>query len=246
MNQPLYLRGCWRDDTLHFDPDGNLKDHSVPVVFTLCGFDLKAAHLNQDKLILEGRRIGLELKDNKQLRVAINIGKPKRPKDEIVTLEIAASPGRNYGPALDAIFVNGLAEFVPSMPSYWKPYALQHFASSNSTTPPSTAPATPDEQSQSPKPVRIGGAVKPPKLLWSKEPQFNEVARRLLYGGTVQVYLQVKPDGTITKMSIVHAVGMGLDERALDAIRQYRFSPATENGIPILVELKVEVNFQIY
>ena len=59
MNQPLHLRGCWRDDTLHFDPDGNLRDHSVPVVFTLCGFEIKTVELKQEKLILEGRRIVL-------------------------------------------------------------------------------------------------------------------------------------------------------------------------------------------
>jgi TonB family protein len=132
------------------------------------------------------------------------------------------------------------------MPSYWKPYALKNFASPHTTTPPPTAPVTPDEQSSTPKPARIGGAVKPPKLLRSKDPEFNEVARRLLYGGQALVHLQLEPDGTVTKMSIVRPLGLGLDERAIAAIQQYKLSPATENGNPILVELNIEVNFQIY
>jgi periplasmic protein TonB len=72
------------------------------------------------------------------------------------------------------------------------------------------------------------------------------VARRLNYSGKVLVNIQLKPDGTVTKMSIVHPLGLGLDERALAAIQNYKFSPATKNGVPVLVELNLEINFQIY
>jgi hypothetical protein len=168
INQPLYLRGCWRDDTLHFDSDGHLKDHSLAVTFTLCGFELQNVQLKPDKVILKGRRIGLELKDYKQLRVPINVGKPTQPKDETIHLEILVSSTGNYGPALDAIFINGLAQFLPSMPSYWKPYALKNFASIDNTSTPPTAPTTSDGQPPAPKPARIGGGINPPRLLSSK------------------------------------------------------------------------------
>ena len=45
---------------------------------------------------------------------------------------------------------------------------------------------------------------------------------------------------------VLHGVGMGLDEKAVEAVKQYRFKPAKENGKPVAVEMNVEVNFQIF
>jgi TonB family protein len=250
MNKPLYLRGCWRNDTLDFDSAGKLKTSSDPVTFTLSGFELRTLHLKQDKLVLEGRRVGLELSKDKQRRVPLNAGKPKDPVDESVKIEIESNPSGDYGPALDAIFADGLAELVPSMPSYWKTYAAKNFlpedSSATPATPTASAPVQQPPGSPDTKPTRIGGAVKPPKLLRAKEPEFNDSARRLLYGGNVMINLWVYPDGTTSHLSLVRPVGLGLDERALAAVQKYVFSPATMNDKPVLVELNIEVNFQIF
>jgi TonB family protein len=250
MDKPLYLRGCWRDDSLHFDSAGQLKGNSDPVTFTLSGFELQTLHLRQDKLVLEGRRVGLELRDNKQLRVLLNVGKPDDPEDELIQIDIAASPSGDYGPALDAVFVNNLSELVPSLPSYWKAYATKNFIPLDpSTTPAASAtPATAPHDAGSPdtKPLRIGGGVKPPKLLHAKEPEFNDAARGLKYGGEVLINLWLYPDGTVSHLSLVRALGLGLDERALAAVQKYTFSPATMNNKPVLVELNIGVNFQIF
>jgi TonB family protein len=248
MDKPLYLRGCWRDDKLHFDSTGQLKGKSDPVTFTLSGFELQTVHLKQDRLVLEGRRVGLELRDNKQKRVPLNVGKPTEPEDEPMHIEIEASSSSDYGQALDAIFANGLAELVPSVPSYWQAYASKNFIPAAPSTAPS-ATSGPNQQTASPhdtKPRRIGGGVKPPKLLHAKEPEFNEVARALRYSGAVLVNLWLQPDGTVSHLSLVRALGLGLDERALAAVQKYTFSPATMNDVPVLVELNVEVNFQIF
>jgi TonB family protein len=250
MDKPLYLRGCWRDDRLHFDSAGRLKGNSDPVTFTLSGFELQTLHLRQDKLVLEGRRVGLELRDNKQLRVPLNVGKPNHPEDEFIQIDIAASPSGDYGSALDAVFVNNLSELVPLLPSYWKAYAAKNFIPADSSATP-TVPATPaiaprDAGSTDTKPRRIGGGVKPPKLLHAKEPEFNNAARGLNYSGAVLINLWLYPDGTVSRLSLVHALGLGLDERALAAVQKYTFSPATMNDKPVLVELNVEVNFQIF
>lgn len=249
MDKSLYLRGCWRDDNLHFDSAGQLEGKSDPVTFTLCGFELKSLQVKQDKLILEGRRIGLELGDHKQLRVPLNIGKPGHPEDESMRIEIAASPSGDYSPALDSIFAKDLAELIPSMPSYWQPYALKNFTASDSATTPDTPLTNPPQQpagSPDTKPRRIGGAVEPPKLLHSKEPEFSNAARGLKYSGTVLINLWVKPDGTVSHLSLVWPIGLGLDERALAAVQKYTFSPAKMNDNPVLVELNVEIKFQIF
>jgi TonB family protein len=254
MDKPLYLRGFWHDDKLHFDSTGHLLGNSDPVTFTLSGFDLKKVHLKQDKLILEGRRVGLELTANKQQRVPINVGKVNNPEDESMHIEIAASPTGDYGPALEAIFVDGLAGLVPSLPFYWTSYAQKNFlpattAISSPAVPAASAAPAPIQQPSRPtdaKPRRVGGGIKPPTLLHSTEPEFNEVARRLKYSGIAVVNVWVKPDGAVTHLSIVRGIGLGLDERALIAVQQYKFAPAMQNDNPVLVELSVEVNFQIF
>ena len=250
MNKPLYLRGCWRDDALDFDSAGKLKINSDPVTFTLSGFELRKLHLGQDKLVLEGRRVGLEIRKDKQRRVPLNAGKPNDPVDEPVKIEIASNPSGDYGPALDAIFADSLEELVPSMPSYWKTYATKNFlpadTSATAATPTASAPAQQSTGVPDVKPMRVGGVVKPPKILRAKEPDFNDPARRLLYSGDVMINLWLQPDGTVTHLSLVRPVGLGLDERALAAVQKYVFSPATMNDKPVLVELNVEVNFQIF
>ncbi len=95
-------------------------------------------------------------------------------------------------------------------------------------------------------PRRIGGGVSAPQLIYSVEPEFSEEARKAKVAGNVLVNLWVDQNGNPSHVHVVRGVGMGLDEKAIEAVKQYRFKPALENGKPVLVELNVEVNFQIF
>jgi TonB family protein len=245
-DQPLYLRGCWQDDALHFDSDGHLKNNSSAVSFTLSGFELQNAHLEPGKLILEGRRIGLKLERYTQFRVPLKAEKGIRHKDELVHLEIDASPAGNYGPALDAIFANGLVDLVPTMPSYWKAYALKNFVTLGNVAPPSVPSAALGDQSPAPKLLLTTPGVTPPKLLHAKAPKFSDAAKSLKYDGSTLINCHVAADGTVVDLSFVRALGMGLDENALAVVSQYIFSPATKNGIPVPFEINVDVKFQLF
>jgi protein TonB len=92
----------------------------------------------------------------------------------------------------------------------------------------------------------IGGAVKAPTVAYSVEPEFSEEARKAKFSGNVQVYLIVDEQGNPTHVRVARGVGMGLDEKAVEAVRQYKFHPATQNGKPVKVDLYMEVNFQIF
>jgi periplasmic protein TonB len=95
-------------------------------------------------------------------------------------------------------------------------------------------------------PKRIGGGVSAPVLLFSPDPEFSEEARKAKFMGVVTVNLWVDEKGNPTHVRVLRGVGMGLDEKALEAVKQYKFKPAMEGGKPVLVELNVEVNFQIF
>ncbi len=93
---------------------------------------------------------------------------------------------------------------------------------------------------------QVGGGVSAPKLIYQPEAEFSEEARKAKVTGNVLVSLIVDESGNVIRAHVLKGVGMGLDEKALEAVRQYRFKPALENGKPVKVEVNVEVNFQIF
>lgn len=94
--------------------------------------------------------------------------------------------------------------------------------------------------------MHVGGSVRPPSVVYAPEPEFSEEARKAKFSGNVQVYLIVDEQGNPSHVRVVRGVGMGLDEKAIEAVRQYKFKPATQNGKPVKVDLYIEVNFQIF
>ena len=75
--------------------------------------------------------------------------------------------------------------------------------------------------------MHMGGNIKPPVLIRQVEPEYSQQARLAKYSGTVQVYLLVDKNGHPPNLRVVKGVGMGLDEKAIEAVRQYQFKPAT-------------------
>jgi protein TonB len=93
---------------------------------------------------------------------------------------------------------------------------------------------------------QVGGGVKGPVIIYQPEPEFSEEARKAKFMGVVTVSLIVGADGKPQQVHVTRGVGMGLDDNAVAAVKQYRFKPATENGKPVAVYLNVEVNFEIF
>jgi len=60
------------------------------------------------------------------------------------------------------------------------------------------------------------------------------------------VWLVVGPDGRTHDIRVQQCLGMGLDEKAIEAIRQWQFDPGRKDGIPVAVQVDVEVNFHLY
>ena len=90
------------------------------------------------------------------------------------------------------------------------------------------------------------GSVSAPVVLYQPEPEFSEEARKAKVAGNVLVYLQVDNTGHPQHVRVIRGIGLGLDEKAVEAVRQYKFKPAMKNGQPVTVEMNVEVNFQIF
>jgi protein TonB len=92
----------------------------------------------------------------------------------------------------------------------------------------------------------VGGGVSPPTVISSVDPEYSDEARRAKYTGIVVVSLIVDTQGNPQHVSVIRRLGMGLDEKAVEAVRQYKFKPAMYQGHAVPVEVNIEVNFQIY
>jgi TonB family protein len=95
---------------------------------------------------------------------------------------------------------------------------------------------------------RVGDGVSAPRAIFQPEAEFSDEARRAKYEGTVIVSLIVDAQGNPQNVHIVRALGMGLDEKALEAVRQYKFKPAMEraSGKAVPVPIQVVVSFRLY
>ncbi len=110
------------------------------------------------------------------------------------------------------------------------------YAVHDAPPPPERAPGT----------VRMVGDVSQPLVLTTVNPQFSEEARRKKVDGDVMVHLVVDENGLPQEVRVVRGIGYGLDEKAVEAVRQYRFRPAMRAGVPVRVEMNISVNFQIF
>lgn len=93
---------------------------------------------------------------------------------------------------------------------------------------------------------RVGGGVLAPKPIATPDPQYTEQARQAKYEGTCVLAMIVGPDGKPRDIRIQRGLGMGLDQKAIEAVQQWRFEPATKDGRPVAVQISVEVSFKLY
>lgn len=93
---------------------------------------------------------------------------------------------------------------------------------------------------------RVGGGVSAPKAIYSPDPEYSEEARKAKYQGTCVLWLIVGPDGRPRDIRVQRTLGLGLDEKAIEAVKNWRFEPAMKDGKPVAVQINVEVSFRLY
>ena len=94
-------------------------------------------------------------------------------------------------------------------------------------------------------PYRPGSGITPPQLLREVKPEFPDEARRRGVEGDVVLEIVVRSDGTVGDVKVLQGLGGGLDRKAIDAVRQWRFSPAKRYGTPVDVLVEVAVEFKL-
>jgi len=105
-------------------------------------------------------------------------------------------------------------------------------------------PPPPPRTSSPPEAIRLYGDIKPPTKIKDVKPLYSPVARAAHVQGVVIIEATIGPDGTVQTAKVLHSVPW-LDQAALDAVRQWEFTPTLLNGIPVPVIMTVTVNFTL-
>jgi TonB family protein len=94
-------------------------------------------------------------------------------------------------------------------------------------------------------PYQPGSGIEPPVLVREVRASYTTEARRRALEGDVVLEVVVGREGRVTSARVLQGLGAGLDERALDAVRQWRFTPARRQGVPVDVVVTVSVEFTL-
>lgn len=136
---------------------------------------------------------------------------------------------------MHAVFLVDSDSMMDIVPEYWRAYFARLEGKPYSTP-------VPDH------PVFYvkKGVITPPKVKFTPDPEYSTEARQVKYEGRTRVSLIVDEAGAVKELQITKPLGLGLDEKAIAAVRTWKFEPAQKDGKPVAVKLEVEVKFNLY
>lgn len=224
IGKPLILRGMYLGEKLAFDANGEIIGSPKTGSFTLCGLKIMTVKEQGREVEFTGLRAALSFDKDRVAKMVLMGDYPMT-----ITVD-RGQDAAGFDAALNRIFSSGMStDMVANLPDYW-----QHFFDRKMMWPPDGIVLAK---------ISTPSKVVPPQIVRSPAPEYNDDARREGIGGISILALTVDTGGVPRQISIVRPLGFGLDENAVKAVSQYRFTPATENGTPITVRINVQVNF---
>ena len=91
----------------------------------------------------------------------------------------------------------------------------------------------------------IGGGVSAPSLIYKVEPNYTEEARKSKIQGVVILYVEIDPTGTPSNIKVTRHLDAGLDDKAIEAVKKWKFKPGMRNGQAVTVAASIEINFRL-
>jgi TonB family protein len=255
VKKTLVLRGFYSGKHLRYDSAGMPTSPQTSGDWTADGFvRVNEVHFSHQRLMVKAGRLDLapdyrkgfqlQSKESAHIEIAADLSADNPRLDQVDAL-------------MSRIFLTPHDNLADLVPDYWRQCVSDgevgkgsncRFSSEILAIPglaPSTASATPPSASDA-EACRVGKGVSPPKLIFHKDPEFSERARRARFQGVVTLGLVVNTEGLPTKIHIVRPLGYGLDAKAVEAVQQWRFKPSEKDGQPVAAQIAVEVDFHLY
>jgi TonB family protein len=209
-----------------FDADGKLLSGGTPGVFTLDGtLRVESVRVSSDRIEIRGRRAFLNYNSRTQkLEEFLS--------NEQMRLQFARKAGVPVEPGIDAALLP-LERLAPVVPTYWK-----RFLDGNVGLQTVVDPAT---GVRVPRASETLGLM--PRNVRQVTPEYPAILKPYGVTGSVLLHVIVDDSGKPTIPDIVEPAGFGLDQAAIEAVRQWEYEPARQEGKPVQVYFRVRVNF---
>jgi len=268
----LLVRNSYGGNSLRYDASGQLSKAATPGDWTVNGVvQVNDVKVSNHHLTIRAKRVHLGWVRDVGFSPVEDAKDKNGNSEEARGLHIEAElgPGEATAEHADAVLAqifltpkDHLAELVPD---YWKPCVLaasagngtgeysgcrfspEFLAAPGVSAPgimePGQAEAVAELSNQAP---RMARGTTPPRAISAPNPPFSDEARRAKYQGTAVLSLSVDKTGQVRNVRIVRPLGMGLDQKAVEAVSTWQFRPATKEGEPIDMHINVEVDFHLY
>jgi TonB family protein len=236
MHHVLGLKSFFQKGDQEFDSTGKpLKDPEGGEWNARGGIWIEDIRLDQDKLRISGPQVASESlvpdKKKKKARASkpevITIG---RPMQVVIHLDHPVATFDEAKEVLDRVFFLDTQDENNWLPEYQR---------AGRSGPMDPSIGTLKEEKEKYKNAR------PPEPKYTPDPGYSMEARQKRFEGTVYLQVIVDKSGEVTWIQIKRALGMGLDEEAVDAVKQWKFNPAKRNGEPVPIRMTVEVDFHL-
>ena len=250
----LTRRNFSTTNSLLYTRDGRFIDTADIGTWTLYGLvEIKDVSVKKDQVEIQGNRIAVLFEPKNRRLERFRTGVKFR-------LRVEYEPGMldesSIETAIARIFLGGNESFVDLVPPYWKDFLLKKQVQQPSSAVDSGTENNSDRQGEGSPVVesvsdeigplyRVGNNVTPPSILYKVDPSYTLEARASKHQGTVILKLVVRRDGKPVNLELEQPLGLGLDEAAIEAVREWRFNPALRDGVPVSVQAAVEVSFRL-
>jgi TonB family protein len=249
----LTLRHFYAGTHLSFESDGSLVGSAKEGPWTVDGqVSVNSVRVHERTLRISARRILMVLDSkSKLLRDELSLLEESNTKDkndlalektlreDLVEIDItltSANPNeQDVSAAMNPVFLAPGESARDIVPDFWRGYFDQIEGKTS---------ADEDfmEKVYKAKPGEVAG----PRVLKQVDPEFSEASRKAKYQGTMEVSLVVDRSGSVQNIRITSPLGMGLDEKKVEAVRQWKFQPGMKDGEPVAVKIAVEMDFHLY
>lgn len=241
--QTLRLRHAIAKDSQTYDATGKLLSSGEEGPWTLyAGLTPDSISLSDEELRIQGDRLLFVFDSNQKLMVP---EKTDQRLQVIVRLAKPLASPADAEPLLHSIFAMKNDELVSSAPEFWKFYLSKEAESSmaaNNKSRRGSRRMPPGEHA-----FRVDGkTVIAPEATFTPEPSYTQIAKDRRLQGSVVIDAIIDDTGKVLRPQIIRPLGMGLDEKAIEAIQTWRFKPGTRKGQPVMVEMGVEIDFNLY
>jgi TonB family protein len=249
----LALRHSFKSGVQEYSADGTPTKTAEEGAWTLYGRMLvKKVKVDQKYLTIEGTR-ALYFFSNTGSAAPFPEDR-KHPAEKLLVAILLEQPLSSIDDAsavLSRIFAGTPEDILNTAPTYWRSQLAKQLGIK---VPMSDAMKLAMNQFQGkvgapndPSVFRLGvPGVKPPRITYSPAPSPTEAARSHHFQGVVGLNCVVDPAGKVRNVDIVHPLGMGLDDAAVETVGSWRFQPGTKDGQPVAVAIYVEVDFRLY